>query len=309
MPHPADAIDPAWRDEVIQISGLALHVVEAGPRDGPVLVLLHGFPEFWYAWKHYLSSLTAAGYRVIVPDQRGYNLSAHPPGVAPYHIEKLAADVVGLINAAGRQRAVLVGHDWGGYVAWWTAARYPSRIERLIVLNCPHPRTLFLRVLLDPRQTVKSWYMFVLQIPWLPERILSYNTFAVLRRFMRWNGDDGPLSADGEASYVKAWSQPNALTTMINWYRAAVRTRPMARAHARITMPVLLIWGEDDRFLGRSLAALSMKYCDSGRVTYVPGATHWVHHERPKVVDQLILGFLTEPETRVHAVCHDAPAQ
>jgi pimeloyl-ACP methyl ester carboxylesterase len=294
----ATQIDPAWRDGTIRTNGVDLHVVEAGPLDGPVVVLLHGFPEFWYAWKHYLNSLAAAGHRIIVPDQRGYNLSAHPPGVAPYNIEKLAADVVGLIDAAGRQRAVLVGHDWGGYVAWWTAARYPSRIERLVTINCPHPRTLFLRVLMDPRQMVKSWYMLVLQIPWLPEWILSYRAFAVMRWFLRWSGDDGPMSADDQASYVEAWSRPQALTTMINWYRAAFRTRPITLGDARITAPVLLIWGEGDRFLGRSLAEASMGYCDAGHLTYVSGATHWVHHEKPKVLDQLILRFLGEAAVR-----------
>lgn len=287
-----------WRHNMVDVNGVELHVVDAGPQDGRLIVLLHGFPEFWYAWKDYVSPLAAAGYRVLVPDQRGYNLSAHPAGIASYTIETLAGDLVGLIDGAGCERAVVVGHDWGGYVGWWAAAKHPSRIDRLVAINIPHPRAMLRSVLTDPRQTIRSWYMFLLQVPWLPEWILSYNSFALLRWLLARDRDGGLISPTEEAAYVESWSRPQALTTMINWYRAAFRTLPATFGAGRVSVPALLIWGEGDRYLRRSLAKASMKYCDWGRVAYVPGATHWVHHERPDVVESLILGFLSEATSR-----------
>ena len=286
-------IDPTWRERTVETRGIALHVVEAGPADGRPLVLLHGFPEFWYAWKRYLSPLAAAGYRVLVPDQRGYNRSAGPPGTSSYAADTLAADVVALIDSTGRQRATLVGHDFGGYVGWWTAARHPSRVDRLVVLNCPHPQAMLASLLTNPRQIAKSWYIFLLQMPWLPERIMRFNSFVALRSIIRERRHGDLLPSEDEAAYVEAWSQGNAITTMINWYRAAFRTSLQARSLPRITVPVLVIWGERDRYLSRSLAQASVEYCDSARVTYV-AATHWLHHEAPEVVNGLILQFLGE---------------
>jgi epoxide hydrolase 4 len=290
----ANQIDSSWRDVTIQTNGVELHLVEAGPRDGPLVILLHGFPEFWYAWKDQINPLAAAGYRVLVPDQRGYNLSARPAGASAYSAEKISRDIVGLIDSVGREKAMLVAHDWGGHMAWWTAARHPERVERLVVLNCGHPNVMLRNVLLNPRQTFKSWYVIALQVPWIPEWILSRHRFAILRRGIRWDGDVGPLSADDEQRYIEAWSQPRAFTSMINWYRAPLRTLPwtLSSATARIRMPMLLIWGAQDRFLDRSLVDQSLAYCDDGRVRYFPDATHWVHHEKPAAVQALIGDFL-----------------
>lgn len=291
MTNTLQPVDSTWLQQCVETNGVTLHVVDAGPRDGPLVVMLHGFPEFWGAWKQYVGPLAAAGYRVIVPDQRGYNLSARPAGAKAYTADILAADVVGLIDAAGRQRAALIGHDFGGFVGWWTAALHPSRVERLVVLNAPHPRAMVASLLSNPLQIAKSWYIFVLQIPWLPERIVSVNSFAVLRSIIRWTGEHGSFSAADEASYIDAWSKPGSLTAMINWYRALFRRVQNTLHLPRITVPVLLIWGKHDRYLSRSLAEASIEYCDDGRLEWV-GATHWLHHEKPDVVHGLIARFL-----------------
>jgi pimeloyl-ACP methyl ester carboxylesterase len=288
---------PGRRERVIRTNGIQLHVVEAGPLDGPLVILLHGFPEFWYAWDRQIDSLAAAGYHVVVPDQRGYNTSSRPRGVAEYHSNHLAADVVGLIDASSSPRATIVGHDWGGAVAWWTAARYPGRVQRIAILGAAHPRVMLRNVLLNPRQTATSWYVFMLQLPWIPEYLLSRNDFALLRQSIRWAGDEGPITPAEEQRYVEAWSQPHALTSMINWYRAGFRSFPLTVPEAPIEVPVLLIWGEHDQFLRRSLATESMAYCPNGQLAQVAGTTHWVHHEKPAVVAALLREFLESADS------------
>ena len=135
---------------MVQVNGVELHVVEAGPEDGPLVILLHGFPDFWWGWRHQMEPLVKAGYRVVVPDQRGYNLSSKPKGVSSYHIDTLAADVAALADVYNAATFRLAGHDWGGIVAWWTGVRYPKRVERLVILNAPHPDVY-------PRLMLRRW--------------------------------------------------------------------------------------------------------------------------------------------------------
>lgn len=166
-------------------NGLRFHVAMAGPADGPLVVLLHGFPEFWYGWRNQLSPLAEAGFRVWAPDQRGYNLSDKPRGVAAYAIGHLAADVAALIQTAGRERAIVVGHDWGGAVTWHLAEHFPERVERAVVVNVPHPTVMLHHLKRNPRQLWRSWYMFFFQLPWLPERLLTFRQGALLARSLR----------------------------------------------------------------------------------------------------------------------------
>ena len=268
--------------------GVRLHVVEAGPEDGPLLILLHGFPEFWYGWRKQIEPLAAAGYRVVVPDQRGYNLSDKPRGLAAYCLDEIALDVVGLIDEAGRDRAFLAGHDWGGAAAWWVGVKHPERLERLALLNCPHPRVLRHALKTSKAQRKKSWYIFFYQLPWLPERTLGKNDFAFARKALIATSRRGTFSEDDLARYCEAWSQPGALRGMIHWYRAALR-RPAARpASPRVTVPTLLIWGVKDRFLGRELIQPSVDLLDQGRLVLIDDATHWVQHEEPEKVTELL---------------------
>lgn len=273
-------------------NGTRLHVVQAGPEDGPLVVLLHGFPEFWYAWKDQIPALADAGFRVLAPDQRGFNLSDRPRGVRRYNPSKLVRDIIGLIDATGRERAAVIAHDWGGHVGWWLATDHPDRVERLVAVNIAHPRVMVHAVLTDLRQLRKSWYIFLIQVPWIPEWMLSRKKFAILRHFLRWEGQKGPMRASDTVLYQEAWSQPRAMTTMLNWYRASFRTLPMKPRLRRVAVPTMLLWGEQDPFLHRSLAQKSMDLCDDGRLEFFAEGTHWIHHEDPDAVNALIMDFL-----------------
>jgi pimeloyl-ACP methyl ester carboxylesterase len=287
---------------VIETNGIRLHVEELPSDSQRTAIILHGFPEGSYALMDMGNRIAQAGYRTWIPDQRGYNLSDKPPHIKEYNAEIISRDVLGLIDASGARQVDLIAHDWGGHMAWWTAARYPQRIRRLVIMNCAHPRVMFRNVVLNPRQTFKSWYVFALQFPWIPEWILSRNRFAAMLSRIQWNGDAGSMSSQDAERYIAAWSQPNAFTSMINWYRAAFRTVPLFLEEPRIHVPTLLIWGEQDPFLDRVMAQLSIDHCDSGRVVYLPDAGHWVHHEKPDTVARLILDFLAElaPLHRTH---------
>jgi pimeloyl-ACP methyl ester carboxylesterase len=270
----------------IRTNGIELHVACAGPEAGPLIVLLHGFPEFWYAWRAHIEPLAARGFRVVAPDMRGYNLSDKPHGISAYRIDHLVRDVVGLIDAAGRTTAVIVGHDWGGGVAWATAMQAPARVERLVVLNCGHPAATMKRILRDPRQLLRSWYMFAFQLPWLPERFARRDHFRLLVRGLEGSSRPGTFSPVDLDCYRAAWAQPHALTSMINYYRAAMQRRPPGIA-TQVTMPTRIIWGTGDRFLRRELADDSLGYCDRGTVDYLD-TSHWVQHEAPARTLELI---------------------
>lgn len=269
--------------------GVTLHVVQAGPVDGPLIILLHGFPEFWYGWRHQINALAEAGFCVWVPDQRGYNVSDKPTGVAAYSIDTLADDVVGLIDAAGRKKAAIVGHDWGAAVAWWTAVVYPERIERLVTLNVPHPMVMKQFARRNPGQLLRSWYIGFFQIPRLPEILSRLGNWAVPVRTLRKSSRPGTFTDADLQQYRIAWSQPGAFTAMINWYRASLQKPPARQPSIRITVPTLLIWGVRDQFLKREMAPLSIDLCDNGRIVFVENATHWVHHEEADQVNKLLI--------------------
>ncbi|GAB4026527.1 alpha/beta fold hydrolase [Spirosoma koreense] len=273
----------------VDTNGVRLHVVQAGPANGPLVILLHGFPEFWYGWRHQIEALAEAGFQVWAPDQRGYNLSDKPTGVDAYQIDTLAADVVGLIQAAGRQKAVVVGHDWGAAVAWWTATVYPERVERLVALNVPHPAIMQRFTLRHPGQLLRSWYIGFFQMPWLPEALCRFGNWAMLVRTLQKSSRPDTFNDADFREYRAAWSQPGALTAMINWYRAALRKPPSRRAEVRVKVPTLIIWGVQDQFLKRELAQASLTLCDNGRVVFFEKATHWVQHEEAKRVNELIV--------------------
>jgi pimeloyl-ACP methyl ester carboxylesterase len=272
----------------VQTNGIELNVACDGPEDGPLVILLHGFPEFWYAWRKQIPMLAAAGCRVLAPDLRGYNLSDKPRGIASYRADVLANDVVGLIDWAEREQAVVVGHDWGGAVAWSVAMRSPSRVSRLIVLNCAHPVAMLKRVRTDRAQLKRSWYIFAFQLPWLPEAFARAKNFRVLVRALEGTSRRGTFSDEDIAKYREAWAQPGALTAMIDYYRAALRAKA-PRVSPKVTVPTQIIWGVRDAFLGRELAEDSAAYCERAQVEYVD-ASHWVQHELPEGVTALILG-------------------
>jgi pimeloyl-ACP methyl ester carboxylesterase len=266
-----------------------LHYIEAG--EGPLIVLLHGFPEFWYGWRLQILPLAAAGFRVVAPDTRGYNLSSGSKDVAAYDIALLAADIRGLIHERGAEPALLVGHDWGGSIAWATAMNHPDVVDRLAILNAAHPRKLS-QGLHHPGQLRKSWYFFFFDLPDLPEAIVHADDWHFFRHFLR---DARPTFTPEEIDhYIEAWSQPGAATAMLNYYRSSVRTPPKrAEAALRpITAPTMVIWGENDRYLGPELAEPEhedVPHLD--RVERLPDASHWVHHDEHERVTQLLTDF------------------
>ncbi|GAA4372425.1 alpha/beta hydrolase [Hymenobacter koreensis] len=278
----------------VRTNGIQLHVVQCGPAEGPLVILLHGFPEFWYGWKKQIPALAEAGYRVWAPDQRGYNLSDKPTRVAHYAIDKLAADVVGLIDAAGREKAFMVGHDWGAAVAWWLALHHADRVAKLAVLNVPHPAVLGRKVRRSPRQLRKSWYIFFFQLPWLPERLIRFGNWRVGRKTLVGSSRRGTFSDADLQQYQAAWAQPGAVRSMINWYRAAVRSVSRLGKTGRVTVPVHIIWGRRDAFLEADMAAESLTYCDRGQLTYFDKATHWVQHEEAARVNELLLALFQQ---------------
>jgi len=278
----------------IVANGLRFHVAMAGPVDGPLVVLLHGFPEFWYGWRKQLSALAEAGFRVWAPDQRGYNLSDKPRGVAAYAIGQLAADVAAMIETAGRERAVVVGHDWGGAVAWHLAEHFPERVERAVIVNVPHPAVMLRHLRRNPKQLWRSWYMFFFQLPWLPERLLTFRQGALLERSLRRTSRPGTFSESDLKRYREAWLRPGAMSGMLNWYRAAMRNSSSKAPAAPIRTPTLLVWGARDQFIGRETAQPSIDLCADGKLVFFEEATHWVQHEEPARVNQLLLEFATE---------------
>ncbi|WP_408958712.1 alpha/beta fold hydrolase [Natrinema sp. 74] len=276
------------------VNGVRLHVVAAGDEAAPLVVLLHGFPEFWYGWRAQLEPLVAAGYRVLVPDQRGYNRSEKPDGVGAYRTRELSRDVVDLIASEGHDRAHVVGHDWGGMVAWDLARRFPERVDRLAVVNAPHPTAYLRQLVASPEQLRRSWYVAWFQLPWLPEVVCRYHDYRVLERALRETAAPGTFSDADVARYRRAWSRDGAITGMLNWYRAAARYPPQ-QSTARIDAPTLVVWGEADTALLPSLAVDSAMFCQTTRLEVLPEVSHWVPHEAPEWLSDSLLEHLGEP--------------
>ena len=281
--------------------GVRLSCLRAGPVGGPPVVLLHGFPESAaLGWRRQIPALGAAGFRVWAPDQRGYAGSDRPPRVRDYHIELLAADAREVLAAAareaGRPRAHLVGHDWGGAVAWWTALVAPQGLASLTILNCPHPR-VFRRALAfgSPRQMLRSWYIAWFQLPWLPEQLAALRGGEAIARGLRQTSRPGTFGEAELAEAARIWSRPDVLRTMIHWYRALrlAPATPAAAPDGRVRVPTRVIWGARDAFIGREFAAASVALCDTGELRLIDDATHWVAQEEPERVNAWIAEWVS----------------
>jgi epoxide hydrolase 4 len=276
----------------IATNAISLHVAQAGPPEGPLVFLLHGFPEFWYAWRSHIGRLAAAGLRVVAPDQRGYNLSDKPSGVGAYDLDVACADIMGLADRYGRKTFSIVGHNWGASVGWWMAMRHADRIERLAVLNAPHPAVWREAMRRNPAQRRKSRYVQFFRIPYLPELLLRQGNFlALANSFKDVVSPQAFTEADLE-QYREAWSKPGAISSMINWYRALLRKPMPPTEQCRVHVPTLVIWGTQDAFAERELADASARLCDEVRSVYLDHATHWVQHDEPERVGDLLLELL-----------------
>ncbi len=277
----------------IKTNGIQLHIVQAGPKSGTPVVLLHGFPEFWYGWRKQVPALAAAGCRVIVPDQRGYNLSDKPQGAKAYCVDNLVEDIVGLINALEYQKVNLVGHDWGAMVAWMLAIKHPGRLRRLGILNVPHPVVMKRFLTHDFEQMRRSLYALYFQLPWLPERSLRLGRWGVAARLMRRSARPDAFTDEDIEQYKEAWSQPGAMTAMLNWYRAAARYQPQITSDMRVRVPTLILWGVKDIALTYRMARPSLDYCAKGNLIFFPEATHWLQHEEADEVNRHLVSFIS----------------
>jgi len=279
---------------VLHINGIALHVVLAGPEGGKPLIFLHGFPEFWFAWRRQIEHFVSSGHRVIIPDQRGYNLSGKPAGIASYSIDLLARVVVGVLDKVSDSKAFVVGHDWGAVVTWYLAARYSEKVSRAVMLSVPHPRIFIENLIMNPAQLRRSWYIFYFQLPWLPEFIARRRNWALLIRVLRDTSPPGVFSGSDLKQYKESWAKKGALTAMLNWYRAAL-LRPsklaLDREASRVKVPALLILGKHDQFADEAMAKESLRYCDNGHLEMFESASHWVQHEEPAKVNNLLSEF------------------
>ena len=277
----------------IETNGIRLHVVQAGPKSGAPVLLLHGFPEFWYGWRKQIPALAEAGCRVIVPDQRGYNLSDKPKEVKSYLVDELVRDALGLIDALEYEKVNLIGHDWGGGVAWELANAFPDRVHRLGVLNAAHPAVMAQFLTRDLEQIRRSWYILFFQIPWLPEASLRAGNWRGAERALRGTSHVNSFTDADILKYKEAWSQPGAITAMLNTYRAAARYRWKPN-EARIKVPTLLMWGMKDFALSHRLARPSLDYAEEGNLMLFPEATHWVHLDAAEEVNHYLLDFVLD---------------
>lgn len=251
-------------------------------------MLLHGFPEFWYSWHKQIEPLAAAGFRVVAPDQRGYNLSSKPRGIANYALVHLVSDIMAIADRLGAQRFFLAGHDWGAAVAWSAALLHPQRIAKLGILNVPHPSVMLRYLKTNPRQMRRSWYMLLLQIPQLPEMVFRARDFRFGVNALVNSSRPGTFTSEDIVKYRGAWSQPGALTGSMNWYRAAARHRAKF-SDPTVRVPTRILWGERDTFLLPQMAQDSLRYCVSAELYAFAGASHWLQHEEPARVSELLI--------------------
>jgi len=278
----------------ITANGIRLHYVTAG--NGPLMLFLHGFPEFWYSWRHQIPEF-AKDYTVVALDLRGYNESDKPKGVQAYRIEELVKDVQGVIRGLGFERCILVGHDWGGAVAWSVAYDSPELLEKLIVLNLPHPAK-FQQGLRTARQLLRSWYIGFFQLPFLPEFVIRSANYSAIDRALRGMAIRKETFSDRDIeAYKTAAAKPGALTAMVNYYRALVRSPFFQSSWDVLTVPTLMIWGENDVALGKELTLGTERYVQDFQIHYIPHCSHWVQQEQPDLVNQHIRIFLDRTET------------
>ena len=274
--------------------GIDLHVVVAG--EGPPIILLHGFPENWRSWRRQIPVLAARGFSVWVPDMRGYNLSGRPLEQNAYQLDHLVADVAELIRATGRPRAHIVGHDWGGIIAWTFADKHPELVDRLIILNAPHLK-IYAQEVRHPRQMFKSWYMLFFLLPRLPELALSANNFKAVRDMFKLRpARKGAFSDKDIEAYIEALSQPGALTAALNYYRANLTIANMRKIalSAPINAETLVIWGELDPALGIQLLEGLERVAPRLRIHRIQDSSHWIQNEAPDEVNRVMIDFLSD---------------
>ena len=279
----------------VRANGIRFHVARI-ERDAPLVLFLHGFPECWYSWRHQMQAVADAGFRAWAPDLRGYNLTSKPRGVEAYHYSALTLDVEELLNAARANRAIIVGHDWGAIVSWWFAMDYSERVEKLVIMNVPHPGKVP-DGLRNPRQWLKSYYIGAFQIPYLPEKWIAKNARRMAKSIRHMATRRDAFSDEDIAQYARAIAQPDAMHCALNYYRAWVRWGIWRRIKP-IDVPTLMLWGEDDVALSKELTYGTEKFVRDFRMHYIPNCGHWVQNEAAEEVNRELVQFITSNPKR-----------
>ena len=274
----------------INTNGIMLHVAFAGPDDGEPVFLLHGFPDFWFCWEDQINALANQGFRVVAPDQRGFNQSEKPKGIDAYSQRTLAADIIGLADFLGYNTFNLAGHDFGGIVCWTIAELYPESIKKLVILSAPHLVASVNYSKINISQKFKSWYVLFFQLAYLPEKLIGAFNFALLVRSMPSSFSESEINR-----YRTAWSQVNGLKSMINWYRAYLRDiKKRAIEFGIVDIPTHIIWGQNDKYLEPGLAELSLEQCSNGKITVFEDCSHWVMHDRSDEVSKILIKHFSQ---------------
>lgn len=282
------------KDCYAELGGLRLHYLDFGPTDGEPVILLHGFPEAAYAWRRHWAPIADAGYRVIVPDQRGFNLSDK---TAPYDLNTVTSDALQLIDSCRFDTVNVIGHDWGAMVAWSLAALHPGRVRRLVAVNVPHPAVMLGIVQnLDLRQWFRSWYVLAFLVPSVAESILKFSNYWALATILTANARKGTFDKADIDNYRLVWGQPGGLSAMLGWYRALPKLvfdqAERKRFEVKVTVPTLVCWGNRDVALCPHLADKSMEWVTNGRLVRFETGGHWLVEECAPEVTQHILEHL-----------------
>ena len=279
----------AWQHEYITTNGVKLHYVTQG--NGALMLMLHGIPEFWYSWRHQIPAF-APDYQVVALDLRGYNDSDKPKAQSAYVMDEFIKDIEGVITGLGYDKCILVGHDWGGAIAWHFAYSRPQMVEKLIVLNIPHPAKMA-EGLRTPQQLLRSWYMFLFQLPEIPEALIQASDYQLIETMMTAGvvNKSSFTKADIEA-YKNAVAKRGALTAMLNYYRNISQQRMLNTDWSILEVPTLMIWGESDVALGKELTNNTEAYVRNLQVKYIPNCSHWVQQEQPQLVNRYMREFL-----------------
>ena len=293
---------PDFKSQYADVNGIRLHYVSSG--EGKLIMFVHGFPEFWLGWDQQLIEF-GRDYQAVAPDMRGYNLSSKPPNVEDYNVKDLIEDLKALSKYLGHEKLIMVAHDWGGAIAWSAAIRHPELLEKLIIINSPHPAVFARELLKNPEQQKASQYMLMLRSA-EAEQILSNNNYARLMEVLVQFGSKWEMSEEKRLKYLDAWSQPGALTGSLNYYRASPLFPPTSQNDVEqiesilnlpkemfeIKVPTLVIWGEQDRaLLTGNLDGLE-EYIEDLTIKRIPDGTHWVVHEQPQEVNGFIRDFI-----------------
>lgn len=282
-------LEGPWKHEYVISNGVKLHYVTQG--EGPLMLMLHGFPEFWYSWRHQIPEF-AKDFKVVALDLRGYNDSDKPHDRSAYVMEEFIEDVKGVIQELGYDRCVLVGHDWGGAIAWNFVYTYPLMVDKLIVLNLPHPAK-FAAGLRTPQQLLRSSYILFFQLPWLPELLLQWSDFQpIATAFTGMAVNKQAFTQADLEAYKDAAAKRGALTAMLNYYRNFSQQRMLSPDWSVLEVPTLMIWGEQDTALGKELTYNTAACVKDFRIKYIPSASHWVQQEEPQLVNQYLRKFL-----------------